>query len=644
MKSAFFLGAILFIVAGHLLKTIRWKQFADVYEKASVDNLAFSLSIGYLINFCVPFRVGDLVRAYLAGRKMKNGFAFSLATVIWDRFLDVLTVGVLFIILHIMPFDNELIRESAFFYTGMGIGLILLTVIAFKCSGIIKKIIKKVSWIFNEKIELFILLFCWSLISAFKEIVRKVNKGILLLLTMGMWGCYLCSYSLLASFFSTFISGYEFVDVFLLLFARGNVDSSSAKQMSSLEGVSTQMGTIMAVYLLLTIVVILVVVQIHKRFSQTESVSERSHYLLPQINPKDRLHFLENYFDGNAKTYIQSYLDMNRDIQIVRDYSAGSKATTMLCMTEEKMFFRKYILGEDAVRLENQVQWILEHQKQLPLPKIYQREYKENESCFYDMEYHASAVDLFSYIHSNTIERSWGMLKDVLDNLWGRFYRDAMADEPVKMQEYIENKVTKNIACLRNARELQGLIGYDTININGKAYRNLNVLGKYFSKEHLSEVFKEDLCSVIHGDLTIENIIAVEKNQEYPNGFYLIDPNTENYFSSFFLDYAKLLQSLHGGYEFLVNTPNVQIAGNRIQLMMNRSVSYDELYERYRTYLFEKFTYEQVKSIYYHEVIHWLRLMPYKLEKNGKNAAIFYAGLIMVVNDVVDMFESDNVV
>ena len=82
------------------------------------------------------------------------------------------------------------------------------------------------------------------------------------------------------------------------------------------------------------------------------------------------------------------------------------------------------------------------------------------------------------------------------------------------------------------------------------------------------------------------NIIAVEKNQEYPNGFYLIDPNTENYFSSYFLDYAKLLQSLHGGYEFLVNTPSVKISGNRMQFIMNRSVSYDELYEKYRAYLF----------------------------------------------------------
>ena len=642
MKIAIFLCAILFIVAGHLLKTIRWKQFADVYEKASVDNLAFALSVGYLINFCIPFRVGDLVRAYLAGKKMKNGFAFSLATVIWDRFLDVLTVGIIFFALHRMSFDNILIQESAYFYAGMGLTLVLLMVIAFQCSSIIKKVIKKISWIFNEKIELYILLFCWSLISAFKEIVRKVNKGKLLLLTIGMWGCYLFSYSLLASFLSNYIPGYQFVNVFLLLFARGNVDSSSAKQMSSLEGVSTQMGIIMAIYLLLTLVVILAVVHIHKRFAKTDLKQEQSRYLLPQINSKDRLQFLENYFDDNAKMYIQSYLDMNQNIRIVRDYSAGSKATTMLCMTEEKMFFRKYIIGKEAFRLKNQIDWIQTYKETLPLPKIYQEEYTENESCFYDMEYNASAVDFFSYIHSNPAEQSWDLLKKVLEHLEKRFYQTTVpVDTSVQLEEYIENKVIKNIVKLENARELQGLNGYNTLVINGKTYSNLNALEKYLSKEHLKTVFEKNPCSKIHGDLTIENIIAIESDEKYPDGFYLIDPNTENTFSTFYLDYAKLLQSLHGGYEFLMNITKISISGNKVQLMINRSVSYDALYEKYCAYLFEKFEKEQVKSIYYHEIVHWLRLMPYKLEKNGKNAVIFYIGLIMVMNDVVKMFEKE---
>ena len=48
---------------------------------------------------------------------------------------------------------------------------------------------------------------------------------------------------------------------------------------------------------------------------------------------------------------------------------------------------------------------------------------------------------------------------------------------------------------------------------------------------------------------------------------------------------------------------------------------------------------EQVESILMHEVIHWLRLMPYKLNKDRKRAAMFYAGLVMVANDVADFSE-----
>lgn len=34
-----------------------------------------------------------------------------------------------------------------------------------------------------------------------------------------------------------------------------------------------------------------------------------------------------------------------------------------------------------------------------------------------------------------------------------------------------------------------------------------------------------------------------------------------------------------------------------------------------------------------HEVVHWLRLMPYKLARDRKRAPMFYAGLVMVAND-----------
>ena len=53
------------------------------------------------------------------------------------------------------------------------------------------------------------------------------------------------------------------------------------------------------------------------------------------------------------------------------------------------------------------------------------------------------------------------------------------------------------------------------------------------------------------------------------------------------------------------------------------------------------FSKERVKSIYYHEIIHWLRLLPYKIEKNGKRALLFYAGLLMVLSDIVKWFEEE---
>lgn len=104
------------------------------------------------------------------------------------------------------------------------------------------------------------------------------------------------------------------------------------------------------------------------------------------------------------------------------------------------------------------------------------------------------------------------------------------------------------------------------------------------------------------------------------------------------MDYAKLLQSLHGGYEFFMVIKNVEISQNRIDFIFTKSDIYVYLYHMLDSYLTEKFSGETVRSIYYHEIVHWLRLMPYKIEKGGKRALLFYAGMLMVMNDVEEKF------
>ena len=80
--------------------------------------------------------------------------------------------------------------------------------------------------------------------------------------------------------------------------------------------------------------------------------SEESYLnLIPQLDEDERRNFLETYFSNERREYIESYLKINQNILIIRDYSAGSNATTMLCMNNGKNFFRKYAFGADGDKL-----------------------------------------------------------------------------------------------------------------------------------------------------------------------------------------------------------------------------------------------------------------------------------------------------
>ncbi len=61
--------AIVLVCLAHFIRTLRWELFVKTYEKPNTKNLLQSLSIGYFINSFIPFKAGDLVRAWISGRK-----------------------------------------------------------------------------------------------------------------------------------------------------------------------------------------------------------------------------------------------------------------------------------------------------------------------------------------------------------------------------------------------------------------------------------------------------------------------------------------------------------------------------------------------------------------------------------------------
>lgn len=630
--------AISLICIAHIVRTLRWELFVKTYEKPNTKNLLQSLSIGYFINSFIPFKAGDLVRAWISGRKMKNGRGFALATVIVDRYLDILVVGILFAIFSIFKLGNA---DSVQFYMFLAAGVLVVTLLVYILRGYVKKILKSIASIFNARIEIRLLKFFWSLIWSFKDILKKISKARLLLETLGMWVLYLASYYCFAAFLSHQGSNVKWLDVFYMLFAKNSIHVGSLGAVTVTTGILNSQMIWTGIYLFAPIVILFIISLFFKAKNEEVDNSEEEYLnLIPQLDENERLSFLETYFSNERREYIESYLKINQNILIIRDYSAGSNATTMLCMNNGKTFFRKYAFGADGDKLYQQIEWLQRYKDIIPLPEVMQYQ-KQDNFCYYDMPYDSQAVGLFDYAHSMPKENAWRFIKKATECLENSLYKvNQRPADKATIDEYIKSKVKKNLDKIMNAKYLKRLMEYDEIIINGRSFHNLPYYLQYLSEEHLYDIFKNDTYSEIHGDLTIENIICT-RNEEGEDDFYIIDPNTGNVHDSSNLDYGKLLQSIHGGYEFLMATKNVSIEKNHINFVFTKSEAYTYLYSMLDEYMREHFTKERVKSIYYHEIIHWLRLMPYKIEKNGKRVLLFYAGMLMVMNDVINNFEEE---
>lgn len=635
--TLYLIFSILLLLVGHAFRLLRWEQFVRIYERPQRGTMLRGMAGGYAINTILPLHLGDVFRAVFVGRRMKSGVGFALATVIMDRFLDVWFVALGFGAFVLLGQGGESARAAARYYLLFAVLLAVALVVVVVLRDGIKRICLAVCGIFNDTLKLDGMVFCWSMINTFKDL-RRINLVRLGLNTVVMWAAYLGSYTALAASMTAAGQPMGLVDVFDALFGQSAGDLRVVLPGGVLDGAPAAACAGMIAWYLVPLVLMWLATRLPEKVrgavnQATAAAPAGESYLnlLPQADPQDRAVFLSQYFGLQNKTWVDRFLQMNQDITILQDFSAGSNATTMLCMDKTRTFYRKYAFGADGQKLAEQLHWLRAQQDRLPLCEIL-RTGEDADCCWYDMTYDPQAVGMFRYLHSNPVEKSAAVLHQVLDTLEEKLYRPtAVPPDPEKIRQYIAKKVDGNLQKLREARTLHDLMEYPTVWINGKEYKNLNQLDWLFAHDRLQDLFAADPVGTIHGDLTIENIICRTDDK----GWYLIDPNTGNLHESPFLDYGKLLQSLHGGYEFMMMTPRVTVQGSHIDFALTRSAAYDALFADLMADLGRRYP-DQLDSILMHEVIHWLRLMPYKLSKDRKRAAMFYAGLVMVANDAAD--------
>ena len=353
MNILMFLAALAVITLGHFFRIRRWKSFISVYEDSHDSDLMFCTGIGYLVDNVLPFHVGDIVRAAIIGKKLKNGAAFSLAVIIIDRILDVFVVAFIYGTIFFASGKNLM---NFIFFTGFSALLLFFVWLSVTFSKRFKKCVLVFSSIFNTKIQLCILEFVWSFICTIRNTVKKIDKTKLVLRTLCMWSCYILSYLM----YSNCLKNTSFVDVFNNLFS---IDSYSPFVDCVRHGFS-HYYFIFLLFNFLTCVSI-IVVAFFEKFKKYSS-ENKGELIIPYTNENSCLDFLKIYFsDIRDKNYIDRFLEINKDVIILRNCSAGSNATTLQCIKSGRMVYRKYAFGSDGEKLFEQVKWLQNNKDQL---------------------------------------------------------------------------------------------------------------------------------------------------------------------------------------------------------------------------------------------------------------------------------------
>ena len=126
----FVIPALFLTFLGYWFRAIRWRYMLMPIKRITISQLFNVTVIGFMANNVLPVRIGELVRAYILGKKENLSKSLAFATIIIERLLDGLTIlSFLIPIVLLFSFPRWLKQAGIvllFFYITIIIFLLLL--------------------------------------------------------------------------------------------------------------------------------------------------------------------------------------------------------------------------------------------------------------------------------------------------------------------------------------------------------------------------------------------------------------------------------------------------------------------------------------------------------------------------------------
>ena len=125
----FVLLAVPVIFFSHLLRALRWRYLMDPIKRVDVASLFSALLIGYMANILMPAHLGELLRAYVLGKKREVSASSTFATIVVERIIDVFALLLLMVFaILVYPFP-EWINKAGYAMLVGTVGLFVFLIL-----------------------------------------------------------------------------------------------------------------------------------------------------------------------------------------------------------------------------------------------------------------------------------------------------------------------------------------------------------------------------------------------------------------------------------------------------------------------------------------------------------------------------------
>jgi hypothetical protein len=363
-------------------------------------------------------------------------------------------------------------------------------------------------------------------------------------------------------------------------------------------------------------------------------------------NETDTLLSKFSMFDSDSRNIVDYYissdptlrklheLEFKENFRILKIYKGGSRALTCVVKQEGgRLEVLKSISSLNEEKLKMQYLWLLKFKSHPEIVSVY-KELRNSHVYGYSMQLADDFVPFYDFIHSEALSKSEEILRNI-----HIFLRDQIHIELVQNSDesvyatYFEKRIIDAVQNAKSSDRIFSLLWDKTeIVINGELRTNANVILKQ-NREHIERAMRTFTRSEnIHGDLTVDNILI----DPVSNKFLLIDPSDDNTLRGPVLDFARLLQSLEGGYEFLNHSnekPRYELNDiPTITFVDQRTYRYEYLAEIVRGLAKSYLTKSENENLNLHIGLLYLRMLPHQIRINPERTLVYYLKAVEFLN------------